>query len=186
MSLLTPRPVVLQLPTPCVVGLMGASGAGKSTYARRLALLTNTLAISYDQCREELTGDPHDQSATAAAVELAHSRVRERCLAGLSTIVDATHTTREDRRPLVDLAAAHDMPGVLVALATPLPVCLQRQLSRAPRQPGTAWGRRVPEDVVRTQHAAVLASLPRLHTEGWHSVHVLHTQHLAHLAEGTA
>jgi predicted kinase len=186
MSRHMPRPVVLQLPTPCVVALMGASGAGKSTYARQLALLTNTFAISYDKCREELTGDPHDQSATAAAVELAHSRVRERCRAGLSTIVDATHTTRADRRPLVDLAAAHHLPAVLVALATSLQVCLQRQLARAPRQPGTAWGRRVPEDVVRTQHAAVLASLPHLHTEGWHSVHVLNTHHLARPAEGTA
>jgi predicted kinase len=186
MSLLTPRPIVLQLPTPCVVGLMGASGAGKSTFARRLALLTTTLAISYDQCREELTGDPRDRSATAAAVELAHSRVRERCLVGLSTIVDATHTTREERRPLVDLAAAHHMPAVLMALATPLQTCLQRQLVRTPRQPGAPWGEQVSEDVVRTQHAAVLASLPHLHTEGWHSVHVLHTQHLARPAEGTA
>jgi predicted kinase len=169
-----------------VIAMMGASGAGKSTFARRLALLTNTRAISYDQCREELTGDPHDQSATAAAVELAHSRVRDRCLVSLSTIVDATHTTREDRRPLLDLAAAHHMPAVVVALATPLPVCLERQLSRPPRQPGPPQSWRVPEDVVREQHAAVLASLPHLHTEGWHSVHVLNAQHLAHPAEGTA
>jgi predicted kinase len=168
----------LHLPTPAVVVMMGASGAGKSTLARRLATRAHALVISYDQCREELTGDPHDQSATEAAVELAHQRTALRCMAGLTTVVDGTHTTPAERRALVDLAGVHDLPAVLIALATPLGTCLHRQQTRAPRQPGAAWGRRVPEDVVRGQYARVLASLPQLHTEGFHAVHVLHTHHL--------
>ena len=177
-------PVRLQLPAPALVVLMGASGAGKSTLANKLAAAAGTLAISYDECREELTGDPCDQSATAAAVRLAHQRAGWRCAAGLTTVIDATHTTRRERRPLVDLAAIHGLPAVLVAVATPLQDCLDRQLGRAPRQPGALWGRRVPAPVVRTQYAAVLASLPHLHTEGWHSVHVLHTHHL-NIIEGS-
>lgn len=168
----------LTLPAPAVIVLMGASGAGKSTLARRLTQTRNTLHISYDQCREELTGDAHDQSATAAAVALAHRRTHIRCSGGLTTVVDATHTTHDARRPLIDLAATHQLPVVLIALATPLQVCLQRQLTRAPRLPGALWGRQVPDDVVRTQHADMLASLPHLHTEGWHSIHVLETGHL--------
>lgn len=183
--MLNPRFAVhLPLPAPALVVLMGASGAGKSTLAAKLAASAGALAISYDQCREELVGDPHDQSATAAAVKLAHQRAGWRCATGLTTVVDATHTVYEHRRPLVNLAAVHDLPAVLVVVATALQDCLQRQLVRAPRQPGALWGRRVPEDVVRTQHAAVLASLPHLHTEGWHSVHVLGAHHL-HTTEGT-
>lgn len=176
---MTARPS-LPLPTPCVVVLMGASGAGKTTLAGHLAgTAPGAVAISYDQCREELTGDMADQTATAAAVTLAHGRVALRCAARLTTVVDATHTTWAQRRPIHDLVAAHNMSAVLVAVATPLQDCLARQLPRAPRRPGARWGRRVPEDVVRTQHTNVLASLPHLHTEGWHSVHVLHTAHLS-------
>lgn len=180
------EPVTLPLPTPCVVALMGASGAGKSTLARQLAQHTDVAAISYDRCREELVGDPHEQSATAAAVKLAHSRVHARCRAGLTTIVDATHTTRGERRRVLDVAAAYAMSAVVIAVATPLHECLARQLARPPRRPGgppQSW--RVPDDVVRTQHAALLASLPHLHTEGWHSVHILHTHHLTRPAERT-
>lgn len=172
------RSLVLQLPPRCVVVMMGASGAGKSTFARRLAGAANALAISYDQCRAELTGDEHDQSATAAAVALAHQRVDLRCRTRSTTIVDGTHTTPWERRKVVDLADGHDMPAVLIALATPLEVCLHRQQIRAPRKPGAAWGQRVPEDVVRSQHTRVLASLPGLHTEGFDSVHVLDTHYL--------
>jgi hypothetical protein len=95
--------------------------------------------------------------------------------------VDGIHTTHEQRSPLVDIADHNDLPAVLVALATPLQVSLRRQLPRAPRLAGQLWGRRVPDEVVGTQHAAVLASLPTLHTEGWHSVHVLNTRHLANV-----
>lgn len=165
----SPNPaLVLAVPAPCVVVLMGASGAGKSTLARELADTTHAVAISYDQCREELTGDPSDQSATAAAVALAHRRVIARCTAGQATVVDATHTNWDERRPILTLVTSHSLPAVLVVVATPLQQCLHRQLTRS---------RRVPESVVRQQHANVLASLPRLHTEGWHSVHLLHTAH---------
>jgi predicted kinase len=59
---------------------MGASGTGESTLARELARLAGTVVISYDQCREELVGDPHEQTATAVAVELAHSRLQQMIL----------------------------------------------------------------------------------------------------------
>lgn len=184
--------MVLQLPAPCVVVMMGASGAGKSTKARELAAaIPGALVISYDKCRAELTGNSNDQSATAAAVRLAHRRVDARCAEGLTTIVDGTHTTPWERRNVVAVADRHGMPAVLVVLATPLEVCLSRQQTRKPRRPGALWGEQVPEDVVRGQHVRVLGSLPDLHLEGFDSVHVLNTNHLrpaaaASVTEGTA
>lgn len=38
--------------------------------------------------------------------------------------------------------------------------------------PGTRWGRRVPEAVVREQHARIQAALPGLHAEGFTEVSI--------------
>lgn len=161
------------LPSPAVVTTMGASGAGKSTLARAVAAIIGAPVISYDDCRKELVDDPNDQSATAAAVNLAHNRASERCRDGLSTVLDGTHTTAKQRRNVLTIAWRHRMPAVLLAVATDLDTCLERQLQRAPRLPGALWGSQVPPDVVAGQHKRVRDSLATLHTEGWHAVHIL-------------
>lgn len=60
-------------------------------------------------------------------------------------------------------AKRHGMPTAAVVVATPLDQCLQRQ---APRRDN----RRVPEDVVRTQHQAMVHSHQRLAAEGFNTV----------------
>lgn len=171
-------PLLLQLPEACVVTLMGASGAGKSSLARRIASSTGAGVISYDRCRAELTGNAHDQSATAAAVKLAHRRLDTRCGSDLTTIVDGTHTTPRERRNVLEISDRHHMRNILIALVPPLEVCLERQQTRAPRHPGELWGEQVPADVVTLQYRNVLVSLPDLHREGFDSVHLLHADHL--------
>lgn len=166
--------IALPLPEPCLVVLLGVSGAGKSTLARQLVEAHPTaVVISYDGCREELTGNPNNQNATEAAVLLALGRISDRCAQGLTTVVDATHTQYERRRTLRDLAVRHRLPAVAIAVATPLRVCLARQLDRAPAPSGERWGRQVPADVVTAQHAELTAALPGLHLEGFAAVHIL-------------
>jgi predicted kinase len=166
--------ITLALPDPCLVVLLGASGAGKSTLADALAAQhPDAEVISYDACREELTGNPNDQDATAAAVGLAHIRVAARCAAQVTTVVDATHTQFQPRHALRTMAAQHGLPAVAVAVATPLDVCLARQLDRPPAEPGVRWGAQVPAEKVTVQHAELTAALPALHIEGFDQVHIL-------------
>lgn len=179
-----PDPAATELPagiaglTPlvsdtCVVVMMGPSGAGKSWLAKLIAAICGGVATSYDDIRQELTGDPYAAHATTDAVALCRARTAQRLGEGLSTVIAATHTLREHREPWVALADQHRVPAVLVGVLTPLPVCLARQLERRPYVPGTALGRRVPDDVVRRQHAEVAASLPGLHEEGWAAIHLV-------------
>lgn len=164
---MNPRLLLLTLdPThPVVVIMCGASGAGKSTLAAHLAATDPTAAvISYDGCREEISGDPHNQDVTPAAVTLAHTRLADRCATGLSTVLDGTHTRRDHRDAARAIAATHGMRTALVVLATPLHTCLDRQHERA---------HPVPDLVVIYQHQDIVKALPRLHFEGFHTVHIV-------------
>ncbi|MFF4021029.1 AAA family ATPase [Streptomyces sp. NPDC001843] len=64
------------------------------------------------------------------------------------------------RVELVMAAKRHGMPTVAVVVATRLSVCLERQSPRPDN-------RRVPEDVVRAQHQAMVHSHQRLAAEGF-------------------
>ncbi|RPK23566.1 hypothetical protein EES37_38065 [Streptomyces sp. ADI91-18] len=67
-------------------------------------------------------------------------------------------------------AKRHGRPTVAVIVATPLDVCLQRQSPRPDN-------RRVPEDVVRAQHQAMVHSHQRLTAEGFNTVVFADTLH---------
>ncbi|WP_229879963.1 AAA family ATPase [Streptomyces daghestanicus] len=81
----------------------------------------------------------------------------------LNTVIDATNVEQGVRVELVMAAKRHGMPTVVVVVATPLPVCLERQ----GRRPDN---RRVLEDVVRAQHQAMVHSHQRLAAEGFNTV----------------
>jgi predicted kinase len=162
------------IPELVVVVLLGASGAGKSMLAQCLATRWgHHCVLSLDVCRAEIAGDPADQDATPEAVQLLHRLLRHRCQSGLSTVVDATNTDADHRAPLVELAIANHLPAVAVVLDTPLQVCLDRQRARLGPLPGRTWGRRVPDEVVTAQHAAVTTSIPGLPAEGFTGVYVI-------------
>ncbi|MFN7017206.1 MAG: AAA family ATPase, partial [Fimbriimonadales bacterium] len=66
----------LEIPELSVVVLVGASGAGKSTFARRWFLPTEI--VSSDACRAMIADDENDQSATPHAFDLLHTIVGKR------------------------------------------------------------------------------------------------------------
>ncbi|MFJ6486438.1 AAA family ATPase [Streptomyces sp. NPDC091682] len=76
---------------------------------------------------------------------------------------NATNVEQPIRVKLVTAAKRHGMPTVAVVVATPLDLCLERQ---GPRPDN----RRVPEDVVRSQHQAMVHSHQRLAAEGFNTV----------------
>ncbi|MBF4138143.1 AAA family ATPase [Streptomyces albidoflavus] len=148
------------LPEKGLLVLIGASGAGKSTLARTWPA---SQVISLDALRGTVSDDPGDQSATGDAADVLKLILERRMARKLNTIIDATNLDQAVRVELVTAAKRHGMPTVAVIFATPLPVCLERQ---RPRQDN----RRVPEDVVRSQHQAMVHSHQRLAAEGFDTV----------------
>ncbi|MGW8065958.1 AAA family ATPase [Streptomyces ziwulingensis] len=148
------------LPENRLIVLIGASGSGKSTLARTWPA---SQVLSLDDLRGTVSDDPGRQDATADAADVLKLILERRMARKLNTVIDATNVEQSVRVELVMAAKRHGMPTVAVIVATPLPVCLERQ---GPRPAN----RRVPEDVVRAQHQAMVASHQRLAAEGFNTV----------------
>lgn len=153
-------PLYPDLPKNALVVLIGASGSGKSTLA---ATWPPHQVVSLDGLRGVMSDDCGDQSATADAVDAMLLIVNRRMARSLNTVVDATSVLAKDRSPLVNAAKKHNMPVIAVIVATPLPVCIERQQSRPAN-------RAVPDSVVADQHRAMVAAHPNLRSEGFNEV----------------
>src|SRR4051812_16452675 len=64
------RRMTITIPELSLVVLIGASGSGKSTFAR--AHFKTTEVLSSDACRALVSDDENDQAATGDAFELLH------------------------------------------------------------------------------------------------------------------
>jgi predicted kinase len=159
--------MIIELPEPCLVVLVGAAGAGKSTLAARL--FTPDRVLSSDAHRALLAGDEADQAVTRTAFAILHRQLARRMAEGRTTVVDATSVTSFARRSLVRRAAAHDVPAVAIVLDLPPALVLARNATRP--------GRIVPEAAVRRQLADLARSLRRgdLDGDGFAAVHRLRT-----------
>ncbi|MFJ9931360.1 AAA family ATPase [Streptomyces misionensis] len=155
------------LPENGLIVLIGASGAGKSTLARTWP---TSQVLSLDALRGTVSDDPGDQSATADAADVLKLILERRMARRLNTVIDATNVEQSVREELVAAAKRHGMPTVAVIVATPLSVCLERQ---GPRPDN----RRVPGDVVRAQHQAMVHSHQRLAAEGFNTIVFADTLH---------
>lgn len=86
---------------PILTLLIGTSGAGKSTIARRY--FDQQAVISADTVRKFLTGSPHDQSRNTDVWHAIKALIKTRLSVGLPTILDATNLKRKSRRDLAML-----------------------------------------------------------------------------------
>lgn len=148
------------LPRDALVVLVGASGAGKSTWAARRFSANEIL--SSDAFREMVSGDADDQGASADAFRLLHLAARARLRRGLRTLVDATNLTTGARRSLLTLARTAGRPAVAIVFDVPLERCLQHNTGRAER--------RVPEDVIRQHHHQLEEARAVIPEEGFAAV----------------
>ncbi|MDT0344195.1 polynucleotide kinase-phosphatase [Streptomyces litchfieldiae] len=154
----------LTVPDLSLVVLIGTTGSGKSTFARRH--FPPTQIVSSDVCRGLIADDENDQSATPDAFELLHYLVGKRLATGRLTVVDATNVQRESRRQLVQLARDHDVLPVAIVLDLPEQVCAERNAARPERAD-------MPAHVVPRQRRELRRSLRGLEREGFRHVHVL-------------
>ena len=149
--------MTLTIPQFCLVVLMGASGAGKSSFARRHFAATEVL--SSDFCRALVSDDETAQQASDAAFEVLHFIARKRLAGRRLTVVDATNVRSEDRRHLVALAREFHALPVAVAFDLPESICQERNRARDDRN----FGRHV----VRNQRRLLRRSLRGLRREGF-------------------
>ncbi len=158
--------MVIRLPEPCLVVLVGAAGSGKSTLAARLFAVDSIL--SSDAHRGLVSGDATDQGATQTAFAILHRRLARRLADGLTTVVDATNVTSYARRSLVRRAADHGIPAIAIVLDLKPRLVLARNATRAVGI--------VPQPVVERHLADLARSLGRgsLEHDGFDAVHVLH------------
>ncbi|MEU2263238.1 polynucleotide kinase-phosphatase [Streptomyces sp. NPDC019645] len=157
-----------------LVVLVGASGSGKSTFARKH--FKPTEVISSDFCRGLVADDENDQSASGDAFDVLHYIVGKRLAAGRLTVVDATSVQRESRRELVQLARRHDVLPIAIVLDMPEEVCAARNAARPDRAD-------MPRHVIQRHRRELRRSLRGLEREGFRKVHVLRSVEEADAAE---
>ncbi|MFE7710342.1 polynucleotide kinase-phosphatase [Streptomyces sp. NPDC057486] len=150
-----------------LVVLIGASGSGKSTFARKH--FKPTEIISSDFCRGLVADDENDQSASGDAFDVLHYIAGKRLAAGRLTVVDATNVQAESRRQLVQLARTHDVLPIAIVLDLPEEVCQARNATR-PDRAG------MPRHVVQRHRRELRRSLRGLEREGFRKVHILRTE----------
>jgi len=75
----------ITIPELSLVILIGASGSGKSTFARQH--FQQTEIISSDYCRGLVSDDENNQAATADAFEVLHFIAAKRLAAGKLTVI---------------------------------------------------------------------------------------------------
>ncbi|MEU7383895.1 polynucleotide kinase-phosphatase [Streptomyces sp. NPDC042207] len=155
---------VLPVTDLSLVVLVGASGSGKSTFARRH--FKPTEIISSDFCRGLVSDDENDQGATRDAFDVLHYIAGKRLAAGRRTVVDATSVQQDARRQLIDLAKSHDVLPIAIVLDVPEEVCAERNAARADRAD-------MPRRVIRRHTRELRRSLRHLEREGFRKVHVL-------------
>ena len=156
-------PESTSIPDLCLVVLIGASGSGKSSFAKKHFRPTEVL--SSDFCRGLVSDDENDQTVTKDAFEVLHFIAGKRLAGGRLVVVDATNVQREARKPLVALAREHDVLPVAVVLDLPEKLCRERNRSRPDRDFGP--------HVVRNQSRQLRRSLKGLKREGFRHVTIL-------------
>ncbi|MGZ3140466.1 AAA family ATPase [Lentzea chajnantorensis] len=152
-----------QLKVPALHVLIGAPGAGKSTWTAAQSAGLGAV-LSLDDARAEISGDAGDQSVTRHAVKLVTDRAMGELLARRVATIDATGAVASDRQHWLTLAQSWGGVPTAWVFRTPLEVCLARNARRSPN-------RRVPDDVVIRMWTAIdSVSVEELHQDGFRVV----------------
>ena len=157
--------MTLTIPELSLVVLVGVSGSGKSTFARKH--FKRTEILSSDDCRALVSDDENSQAATNDAFEVMHFIASKRLATGKLTVVDATNVQAEARKPLVALAREFHCLPVAIVLAVPERIAHDRNRARPDRDFGP--------HVIRQQAQQLRRALRALEREGFRHVHVLRT-----------
>ena len=102
---------MLELPSPCLVVLVGPPASGKSTWAHQHL---SDHVVSSDALRALVGESEHDLRASADAFDVLDAVVSHRMARHLTTVVDSLGTDPVKRQRWRQVAAAHGVASVAV------------------------------------------------------------------------
>lgn len=153
----------IKVPELSLVVLIGVSGSGKSSFAKKH--FKRTEILSSDECRAFVSDDENNQSATNDAFDVLHYIAGKRLKNGLLTVIDATNVQKESRKGLIELGRHYHCLPVAIVLDLPEKICEERNQSRADRNFGG--------HVIRQQHQQLKKSIRGLKEEGFRQIYIL-------------
>jgi predicted kinase len=140
--------------------MVGAPGAGKSTFANALADSENAFIISGDNVRAELYGSEQTQGDWIDIQERIEELVSESC--GIPVILDGTHYRSSYRKEAIALLRSYGYDQIEAVVINPdLDTCIMRNANRH---------RGVPRHVIVTMHQKLQSSLPFIDSDGFDKV----------------
>jgi protein phosphatase len=153
----------ITIPELSLVALIGVSGSGKSTFAKRH--FKPTEVHSSDFYRALVADDENDLDATGDAFEALYFVAGKRLAAGRLAVVDATNVQPQARKPLIELAKEHYVLPVAIVFNLPEKVSQEWNRLRPDRN--------LPPRVIKRQLDQLRRAVRGLEREGFRSVHVL-------------
>jgi protein phosphatase len=150
------------IPRLSLVVLIGVSGSGKSTWARKHFLPTEI--VSSDACRALISDDENNQTVSPQAFRLLHFIVEERLRLGRLTVVDATNVQIEARQPLMALAQQYHVLPIAVVFNLNESIYSERNARRADRH--------LEPYMLRRQAQNLQNSLVSLKEEGFSKIYI--------------
>lgn len=143
------------LPELSLILLIGTSGSGKSTFAKKNFQPYEIL--SSDVCRGLVSNDENSQEATSDAFDILKNIATRRLARGKLTVIDATNLQSEARKPYLDLAREYHCFLVAIIFDIPEKICLEHNQKRTDRQ--------VESRVIRQQRQQLERALKQLKHE---------------------
>lgn len=145
--------------------MVGAPGAGKSTYAHKLAEQENAIIISGDSIRNELYGSPEIQGnwdEIWARIDLYVSQWCHRTI-----ILDGTHYRRDYREEAYTLLKSYGFDKIeAIVVDSSLATCLARNFQRRDRN--------VPDYIVKEMYDKLQKSLKTITQEPFDHIHFVY------------
>ena len=149
----------LNLPSPCLVILVGPGASGKSTWAAEH--FPPDCVVSSDRLRAVVGEGDDDLAASTDAFAVLDEIVQRRVARRLTTVIDTLGLDPRRRQAWRDLARGHGVACVAVAFDTPAAECRTRNRSRA---------KRIPVEVLTSQLRAWPKTRDALSAEGYDAV----------------
>jgi protein phosphatase len=153
----------LHFPELSLLLLVGSSGSGKSSFARKHFLPTEVL--SSDFFRGMISDDQGDQRVSPDAFAVLHLALEKRLKHGRFTVLDTTHLKPSSRKAAFEYAQKAHVPVYAIVFDLPQELCQQQNLNRPDRV--------VESRVVTKHHELLQQALKEMQEEGFKAIHRL-------------